>query len=295
MNKQDIWAALAAPFPADTVFDAKGDYLAQRFDNVVPGEWDLTLAEMPGVYTDDTRSFAFKARVQVLGVIREGVGEGNSYPIAAVAAFTDAARRFGVIAGTPLRYIQPEPGLGDDLLVASKEAAQQIARDTLSAFEKAAAPGAETPAEMNDNLGRQWNPADDEPPFPSEPASAATSPAAAPKPAPAPAPAPAADRPAESTSAPTNANVDAEQVRCPKCSGKMWDNRISKRNPKAPDFKCRDRSCDGVIWPPKPAPAAAAAKAPAKSAHDVGYIKGLDDPPAADSAPVASGTDDIPF
>jgi hypothetical protein len=29
----------------------------------------------------------------------------------------------------------------------------------------------------------------------------------------------------------------------------MWDNRIGKRNPKAPDFKCRSRSCDGVIWP----------------------------------------------
>jgi hypothetical protein len=36
----------------------------------------------------------------------------------------------------------------------------------------------------------------------------------------------------------------------------MWDNRISKRNPKAPDFKCRSRSCDGVIWPPRPAVAA---------------------------------------
>jgi hypothetical protein len=32
----------------------------------------------------------------------------------------------------------------------------------------------------------------------------------------------------------------------------MWDNRLTKRNPKAPDYKCRDRSCDGVIWPPKP-------------------------------------------
>ena len=31
----------------------------------------------------------------------------------------------------------------------------------------------------------------------------------------------------------------------------MWDNRLTKRNPKAPDFKCRDRSCDGVIWPQK--------------------------------------------
>ena len=32
----------------------------------------------------------------------------------------------------------------------------------------------------------------------------------------------------------------------------MWDNRLTKRNPRAPDFKCRDRSCDGVIWPAKP-------------------------------------------
>ena len=29
----------------------------------------------------------------------------------------------------------------------------------------------------------------------------------------------------------------------------MWDNRLSKRNPKAPDFKCRDRRCDGAVWP----------------------------------------------
>ena len=36
---------------------------------------------------------------------------------------------------------------------------------------------------------------------------------------------------------------------CPKCGGRMWDNRATKRNPKAPDFKCRDRACDGVFWP----------------------------------------------
>ena len=38
---------------------------------------------------------------------------------------------------------------------------------------------------------------------------------------------------------------------CPKCQGPMWDNRAGKRNPKAPDFKCKDRQCDGVIWPPR--------------------------------------------
>lgn len=36
---------------------------------------------------------------------------------------------------------------------------------------------------------------------------------------------------------------------CPKCHGEMWDNRNKKTNPKAPDFKCKDKACDGVIWP----------------------------------------------
>jgi hypothetical protein len=43
---------------------------------------------------------------------------------------------------------------------------------------------------------------------------------------------------------------------CPKCGGPMWDNRDGKKNPKAPDFKCKDKNCDGVVWPSKaPAPA----------------------------------------
>jgi len=35
---------------------------------------------------------------------------------------------------------------------------------------------------------------------------------------------------------------------CPKCGGAMWDNRADKRNPKSPDFKCRDRACGHPIW-----------------------------------------------
>jgi hypothetical protein len=31
----------------------------------------------------------------------------------------------------------------------------------------------------------------------------------------------------------------------------MWDNRLTKKNPKQPDFKCRDKNCDGVVWPPR--------------------------------------------
>jgi len=36
---------------------------------------------------------------------------------------------------------------------------------------------------------------------------------------------------------------------CPVCDGKMWDNREGKKNPKAPDYKCRDKTCDGLYWP----------------------------------------------
>jgi hypothetical protein len=48
---------------------------------------------------------------------------------------------------------------------------------------------------------------------------------------------------------------------CPKCGGAMWDNRASKKNPRAPDFKCKKADCDGVIWPAKQ-PAAAPASSP---------------------------------
>ena len=52
---------------------------------------------------------------------------------------------------------------------------------------------------------------------------------------------------------------------CPKCQGPMWDNRVGKRNPKAPDFKCKNRECDGVIWPPRGAKPAAGAATPESS------------------------------
>src|SRR5689334_18303105 len=62
------------------------------------------------------------------------------------------------------------------------------------------------------------------------------------------------------------ADVAAPVPNCPKCSGPMWDNRVGKRNPKAPDFKCKDRECDGVVWPPRAAPGAPGAAAPVEAA-----------------------------
>lgn len=45
---------------------------------------------------------------------------------------------------------------------------------------------------------------------------------------------------------------EENNMNCPKCGGEMWDNRANKKNPKQPDFKCKDReNCDGVIWPPR--------------------------------------------
>ena len=78
---------------------------------------------------------------------------------------------------------------------------------------------------------------------------------------------------------------------CPKCGGRMWDNRLSKRNPKAPDYKCRDRSCDGVIWP-------ARSGITSESRETVAATRVADAAPrseAIDSAPLGLSLDDIPF
>ncbi len=86
-------------------------------------------------------------------------------------------------------------------------------------------------------------------------AAAPAAPAAAPAPTPANGNGHAA---AAAPAAPTNGNGHAAPAHgngaaaaCPKCGGPMWDNRAGKKNPAAPDFKCKAAGCDGVIWPPK--------------------------------------------
>ena len=37
-------------------------------------------------------------------------------------------------------------------------------------------------------------------------------------------------------------------MQCPKCGGAMWDNRETKKNPRQPDFKCKNRACDEAVW-----------------------------------------------
>ena len=55
------------------------------------------------------------------------------------------------------------------------------------------------------------------------------------------------------TNSPINGAPLTGAPACPKCGGRMWDNRADKaagtRSPKAPDFKCRNPQCDGRLWP----------------------------------------------
>jgi hypothetical protein len=57
----------------------------------------------------------------------------------------------------------------------------------------------------------------------------------------------------------------------------MWDNRLTKRNSRAPDYKCQNRSCDGVIWPPKPAATSAAQEHPEKGTAQSAALVGAEE------------------
>lgn len=38
-------------------------------------------------------------------------------------------------------------------------------------------------------------------------------------------------------------------INCPKCGGAMWNNVEGKRNPKAPDYACKDKQgCGAGVW-----------------------------------------------
>jgi hypothetical protein len=214
----EVWARLAAPVPTDVISwrqDGKvtardGKFFARfvayveastvrdRLDNVVPGEWDLTLELLPSVPGEDgdPAQYAFKARLQVLGVIREDVGTGRDYKQASTDAFKRAAVRFGV-AHELYAYEQNWVEMDGDGKYAKPVEDPQAAyvRRHGTALRSALSAGvANAPPSMLTNM---------------------------------------------------------EAASCPKCGGRMWDNRLTKRNPRAPDYKCQNRSCDGVIWPAK--------------------------------------------
>jgi hypothetical protein len=266
MEKMDIWSKLSAPLPAGVISwrqDGKpvlrdGKFVArfvayidantvrERLDGVVPGEWDLTLELLPTLAGQDEngeQTCSFKARLQILGVIREDVGTGRDYKSAATDAFKRAAVRFGIaheLYGFEQNWVQVD-GDGryakplDDPAAAY---ARRVAR--LEARERRRAEQTEETATESVHV---------ETTFPG----------------------------------PATGPLALDEPSCPKCGGRMWDNRLSKRNPKAPDYKCRNRSCDGVIWPAK-----AAQRADAGASESEFQL-------ASESEPTKTETDTVPF
>lgn len=247
--KGDVWERIAAPVPASEIQwrqqgkpkqrDGKwfapfvayidAQIVRERLDDCVPGEWDLTLEMLPALHADgegvvNDEPCAFKARLQILGAIREDVGNGRDYKNAATDAFKRAAMRFGVGHELYTDYEITWVQVDSDSKYAKpvEDPAAAYARRHGTGVKSAGAASPEFPVRQSE---RQ--------PAAREPNTAESSAA-----------------PARQQPAPASAPVD-EEASCPKCGGAMYDNRLSKRNPKAPDFKCKNRACDGVIWPPK--------------------------------------------
>jgi hypothetical protein len=216
IEKTDVWTRLSAPVAANTIAwrqdgkatNREGRYFArfvayieantvrERLDQTVPGEWDLTLELMPTIAGDDGDGplCSFKARLQILGVIREDIGTGRDYKQASTDAFKRAAVRFGIgheLYGYEQNWVEVD---GDGKYAKPLE-------DPQLAYSRRHGE-ASTPSEPD--------------------------------------PSPSAER---------STLTDTDAASCPKCGGRMWDNRLTKRNPRAPDYKCQNRSCDGVIWP----------------------------------------------
>jgi hypothetical protein len=255
LDRNDIWTRLAQPVAPDTIawrqdgrpIQRDGRYLArfvayieantvrERLDAVVPGEWDLTLEllpPLPGASVEDGTACTFKARLQVLGVIREDVGTGRDYKQASTDAFKRAAVRFG-IAHELYAYEQNWVEMDGDGKYAKPVEDPQLAY--LRRYGKMGAVPAIVASNGHGPVG---------------------------------------------ATAPVSLLTDLGIVSCPKCGGRTWDNRLTKRNPKAPDYKCQNRSCDGVIWPPKPAAAPAGVS---------------DQKEAASSPALVSSEDELPF
>lgn len=300
MDRTDIWTRLSAPLPEGVVsWRQDGGIVArdgrhfarfvayvdantvrERLDGVVPGEWDLTLELLPtlgGSDDGDGNGCTFKARLQILGVIREDVGTGRDYKSAATDAFKRAAVRFGVaheLYALEQNWVEMD---GDG------RGARPLEDPAVAYSRRHPGPAAlSTPARRRGRAATgvtRTAPADD------GDASAQDA------------------RSAGGEVERALRHADAEVPACPSCGGRMWDNRLSKRNPKAPDFKCRDRSCDGVVWPARngreaqPADGASGADTSEmkRSRIAAGPLVELDEEPVAEPAATETTGDDLPF
>jgi hypothetical protein len=228
-----IWEALARPFdktaikwrqsgratPRDGKFYARfvayidAQQVRERLDQVVPGLWSLHLEALP------------------IEVGRDG--EEMSYPVKATLSIRVPPPMYDGVS-------REDIGSGRDYKSASSDAFKRVAVHELYALKR--------PNWVQvDSDSRFAKPLED-------PGTKYWGAGAVSAPPPAPPPGEPFVSPNEDpigTFPESPPAVPSDVPLCPKCGGRMWDNRVGKRNPKAPDFKCRDRSCDGVVWPGK--------------------------------------------
>lgn len=246
---REIWAAIAAPLPPEAVewrqdgkaMQRDGQHVArfvayvnaqfvrERLDSVVPGEWDLSLTPLPPAGdADGVAELAFKASLTVLGVRRECVGTGKDYKSAASDAFKRAAVRFGIAHELYAYDANWVPVDGDGRFARPLRDPGEVYRERHTRGGGRTAGTVEVVRDMGRTIASHGA------------ADSRVGQALA-----------ASDARRAATATPIAAPATGADPRCPKCEGAMWDNRATKRNPKAPDYKCRDKACDGVVWPPK--------------------------------------------
>lgn len=275
----DVWAKLAAPIAPELIewrIDSKptardGGFVARfvafisagtvrkRLDAVVPGEWDLTSDLLPPNPTGEADNLiAFKARIRIRGIARESVGSGDTYKNADTDAFKRAAVRFGIGAALydsiEAMWIKVN---GDGKFAKPLEdPAAVYARKIGAAAPQSVAPPQQTSASVA---------------------------------------APRRDTPPNGSPAVRNdqqAALAGPAPKCPDCGGGMRDERVGKRNPKAPDWRCLTKDCKGVKWPEKDGaskPTGKPASKPLPPQDDPDYIRSLEQGPDGDD------DSDLPF
>lgn len=266
MTEPTVWQKLAAPLPKDRIdwrIDGKpkgrdgkffarfvayidAHFVRERLDEASESDWESRLTVLPqydvrdrdGVIVETIH--VFKGALTIKGVTREDVGEGDSAKSAATDAFKRAAVRFGVGAelyAMGANWVEVD---GDGKYAKAIEDPQ--AAYVRAQQKKGAQPRSES---SGDVAGK----------------------AAA---------APAHAAPASTTTVPAQPGDDLIPT-CPNCDGDMYDNRPKKRSgafsSKAPDWKCKDKSCDKVWW--THADAVKAVSQPVHSGAD--FRAGLDD------------------
>lgn len=247
MDKVDIWSELSAPLPPDSIewrqdgrpVSRDGKHFARfvayitantvrkRLDSVVTGEFDSTLELLPSLSAtggdgeSNDEPCAFKCRLQILGVIREDVGTGKDYKSAATDAFKRAAVRFGIgheLYDMEHLWVQMD---GDG------KYAKPVEDPSVAYARRFGRPSVVKPV-VDGQVGYG-------------------------------AVEPERGERASGTDEISHSVKATDQPSCPKCgAANMYDNR-SENDARAargeklrPDWKCRQRGCEGIIWRPKP-------------------------------------------